>query len=155
MILCRRLHIYIYICRIVQCALLVTIIMALWQLANLGTQCTVTHCRIAYCEVTRVLKAVSSERCINANSERFSERLSTQSIRVLNRIYLEHNTFIWISGWIFQKVIDSYRHGVPSTPPPNHAASSSYKTHSCLNIRPEGAARFVRSEKMLVKYFCN
>ena len=98
-----HIYIYIYVCRIVQCALLVTIIMALWQLANLGTQCTVTHCRIAYCEVTRVLKAVSSERCRNANSERFSERLSTQSIRVLNRIYLEHNTYIWISGLDFPK----------------------------------------------------
>ena len=27
----------------------------------------------------------------NANSERLSERLSTQSIRVLNRMYLERN----------------------------------------------------------------
>ena len=29
---------------------------------------------------------------INANGECLSERLSTQSIRVLNRVYLEHNT---------------------------------------------------------------
>ena len=33
--------------RIEQCALSVTTIMALWQLVNLGTRCTVTHCRIA------------------------------------------------------------------------------------------------------------
>ena len=41
----------------------------------------------------------------NANSERLSERLSTQSIRVLNRMYLERNIYIYISGWIFQKVL--------------------------------------------------
>ena len=32
----------------------------------------------------------------NANSERLSERLSTQSIRVLNRMYLERNIYIYI-----------------------------------------------------------
>ena len=31
----------------------------------------------------------------NANSERLSERLSTQSIRVLNRMYLERNIYIY------------------------------------------------------------
>ena len=42
------LYIYIYIHnRIKQCALPVTTIMVLWQLVNLGTRCTVTHCRIA------------------------------------------------------------------------------------------------------------
>ena len=41
-------HIYIYIYnRIERSALPVTTIMALWQLVNLGTRCTVTHCRIA------------------------------------------------------------------------------------------------------------
>ena len=47
----RALHIFIYYIynRIEQCALPVTTIniMALWQLVNLGTRCTVTHCRIA------------------------------------------------------------------------------------------------------------
>ena len=32
----------------------------------------------------------------NANSERLSERLSTQSIRVLNRMYLERIYYIYI-----------------------------------------------------------
>ena len=42
------LVVYIYIHnKIEQCALPVTTIMALWQLVNLGTRCTVTHCRIA------------------------------------------------------------------------------------------------------------
>ena len=27
------------------------------------------------------------------------------------------NTYIYISGWIFEKVIDSYKPSVPSTPP--------------------------------------
>ena len=89
------LYIYIYIYthiynRIEQCALQVTTIMALWQLVNLGTRCTVTHCRIALWS-HQSAQTASSERCINANSERLSERLSTQSIRVLNRIYLEHD----------------------------------------------------------------
>ena len=26
--------------------------------------------------------------------------------------------YIYIAGWIFEKVIDSYKPGVPSTPPP-------------------------------------
>ena len=40
-----------------------------------------------------------------------------------------------ISGWIFEKVIDSYKPGVPSTPLPNFPVSSSYKNGNCLNIR--------------------
>ena len=32
----------------------------------------------------------------NANSERLSERLSTQSIKVFNRMYLERNIYIYI-----------------------------------------------------------
>ena len=75
--------------RIQQCALPVTTIMALWQLVNLGTRCTVTHCRIALWS-HQSAQTASSEWSINANSECLSERLSTQSIRVLNRIYLEH-----------------------------------------------------------------
>ena len=50
----------------------------------------VTHCSTALWS-HQSARTTSSERCINANSERLSERLSTQSIRVLNRIYLEHN----------------------------------------------------------------
>ena len=42
---------------------------------------------------------------------------------------------IIMSGRIFQKVIDSYKHGVVSTPPPpNYAVSSSYKTRNCMNV---------------------
>ena len=37
-------HIYIYIQLCIQCALPVVTIMALWQLLNLDTGCTVTHC---------------------------------------------------------------------------------------------------------------
>ena len=37
----------------------------------------------------------------NANSERLSERLSTQSIRVLNRMYLERNIYIYIYIYIY------------------------------------------------------
>ena len=47
-----RLEYYIY-----QCALPVITIMALWQLLNLGTGCTVTHCGEGlHCGVSRVLK---------------------------------------------------------------------------------------------------
>ena len=42
------IYIYIYICKYIynrkeQCALPVTTIMALWQLVNLGTRCTVIY----------------------------------------------------------------------------------------------------------------
>ena len=40
-----------------------------------------------------------------------------------------------ISGWIFEKVIDSYKPSVPSTPLPNFPVPSSYKNRNCLNIR--------------------
>ena len=65
------IYMYIYN-RIEQCALPVTIIiiiiiiiiiMALWQLVNLGTRCTVTHCRIALWSDQSV-QTGSSERCI-------------------------------------------------------------------------------------------
>ena len=56
------LLIYIYN-RIEQCALPVTTIMALWQLVNLGTRCTVTHCRIALWS-HQSAQTASSERCI-------------------------------------------------------------------------------------------
>ena len=56
------INIYIYN-RIEQCALPVTTIMALWQLVNLGTRCTVTHCRIALWS-HRSAQTASSERCI-------------------------------------------------------------------------------------------
>ena len=53
-----------------------------------------------------------------------------------------HYSYKNISVRIFQKVIDSYKHGVvstpPSCPPPppqNYVVSSSYKTPNCLNIR--------------------
>ena len=58
------IYIYIYIYnRIEQCALLVTTIMALWRLVNLGTRCTVTHCRIASWS-HQSAQTASSERCI-------------------------------------------------------------------------------------------
>ena len=57
-----RRNIYIYN-RIEQCALPVTTIMALWQLVNLGTRCTVTHCRIALWS-HQSAQTASSERCI-------------------------------------------------------------------------------------------
>ena len=40
-----------------------------------------------------------------------------------------------ISGWIFEKAIDSYKPGVPSTPFPNFPVSSSHKNRNCLNIQ--------------------
>ena len=41
-----------------------------------------------------------------------------------------------MSGWMFEKVIDSYKPGVPSTPLPNFPVSSSYNNNrNCLNIR--------------------
>ena len=43
--------------------------------------------------------------------------------------------YVRMSGWIFEKVIDSYKPGVPSTPLPNFPVSSSYKNGNCLNIR--------------------
>ena len=52
----------------------------------------VTHCRIALWS-HQSAQTASSEQWISANSERLSERLS-QSLRLLNRIYLEHNTTI-------------------------------------------------------------
>ena len=42
MYVCMYVCVYIYN-RLEQCALPVTTIMALWQLVNLGTRCTVTH----------------------------------------------------------------------------------------------------------------
>ena len=48
---------------------------------------------------------------------------------------LDSYTYIYISGWIFEKVIDSYKPGVPSTPLPNFPVPSSYKNRNCLNIR--------------------
>ena len=60
----KAIYIYIYIYnRIEQCALPVTTIMALWQLVNLGTRCTVTHCRIALWS-HQSAQTASSERCI-------------------------------------------------------------------------------------------
>ena len=55
---------YIYIYRIEQCALPVTTILALWQLVNLGTRCTVTHCRIALWS-HQSAQTAGSERCIS------------------------------------------------------------------------------------------
>ena len=43
--------------------------------------------------------------------------------------------YIYISGWIFEKVIDSYKPDVPSTSLPNFPVSSSYKIRNCLNVR--------------------
>ena len=42
---------------------------------------------------------------------------------------------VCLAGWIFEKVIDSYKPGVPSTPLPNFPVSSSSKNRNCLNIR--------------------
>ena len=80
-------NIYIYI--IEQCALPVITIMALWQLVNLGTRCTVTNCRITLWS-HQSAQTASSERCI-MQIVNVSLRDSTQSIRVLNRMYLERN----------------------------------------------------------------
>ena len=52
----------------IQCALPVVTIMALWQLLNLGTGCTVTHCWIALWS-HKSAQTASSERSIYANSE--------------------------------------------------------------------------------------
>ena len=82
-------YIHTYTHNRIECALPVTTIMALWQLVNVGTRCTVTHCRIALWS-HQSAQTASSERCI-MQIVNVSERLSTQSIRVLNRIYLEHN----------------------------------------------------------------
>ena len=69
------------------------------------------------------------------------------NVSLFNRIYLESNINLnnvlfrlppYISGWIFEKVIDSYKPSVPSTPPPplpNFPVPSSYKNGNCLNIR--------------------
>ena len=63
----RYIYIYIYIytiCTIcIQCALPVVTIMALWQLLNLGTGCTVTHCWIALWS-HKSAQTASSERSI-------------------------------------------------------------------------------------------
>ena len=89
------MYIYIYTHnRIEKCALPVATIMALWQLVNLGTRCTVTHCRIALWS-HQSAQTASSERCI-MQIVNVSLRDSTQSIRVLNRIYLERNIYIYI-----------------------------------------------------------
>ena len=58
----KQIYKYIYN-RKEQCALPVTTIMALWQLVNLGTRCTVTHCRIALWS-HQSAQTASSERCI-------------------------------------------------------------------------------------------
>ena len=60
------LHNCIQLC--IQCALPVVTIMALWQLLNLGTGCTVTHCWIALWSHESAQTA-SSERSKYANSE--------------------------------------------------------------------------------------
>ena len=60
--------IYIYIQLCIQCALPVVTIMALWQLLNLGTGSTVTHCWIALWSHESAQTA-SSERSKYANSE--------------------------------------------------------------------------------------
>ena len=40
-------------------------------------------------------------------------------------IYTYIHTYTYISGWIFEKVIDSYKPGVPSTPlPPSQTFQS-------------------------------
>ena len=61
-------YIYIYIQLCIQCALPVVTIMALWQLLNLGTGCTVTHCWIALWS-HKSAQTASSERSKYANSE--------------------------------------------------------------------------------------
>ena len=84
-------YITYYIYTIEQCALLVTTIMALWQLVNLGTRCTVTNGRIALWS-HQSAQTASSEQCISANSEHLSERLSTTYIYiVLITITMLHN----------------------------------------------------------------
>ena len=50
----------------IQCALPVVTIMALWQLLNLGTGCTVTHCWIALWS-HKSAQTASSERYIYIN----------------------------------------------------------------------------------------
>ena len=53
-------------------------------------------------------------------------------------IYTYIYSYICISGWFFEKAIDSYKPSVPSTPPPplpNFPVPSSYKNGNCLNIR--------------------
>ena len=60
------INIYIQLC--IQCALPVVTIMALWQLLNLGTGCTVTHCWIALWS-HKSAQTASSERSKYANSE--------------------------------------------------------------------------------------
>ena len=61
--------------------------MASWQLVNLGTRCTVTHCRIALWS-HQSAQTASSERCI-------MQIVPAQSIRVLNRMCLERK-YIYI-----------------------------------------------------------
>ena len=63
--------IYIYIQLCIQYALPVVTIMALWQLLNLGTGCTVTHCWIALWSHESAQTA-SSEQGKYANSEHLS-----------------------------------------------------------------------------------
>ena len=55
--------------------------------------------------------------------------------RVMRPKYLFKKSDRYISGWIFEKVIDSYKPSVPSTPLPSFPVPSSYKNGSCLNIR--------------------
>ena len=50
-------------------------------------------------------------------------------------MYVWMYIYVCMSSRIFQKVIDSYKHDVVNTPPPNYPVSSSYKTPNCLNIR--------------------
>ena len=64
--------------------------MALRQLVNSSIRCMITYCRIAWWTHQNAQTA-SSENCISANSEHFSERLSTESVRVLNRENLKYN----------------------------------------------------------------
>ena len=52
-----------------------------------------------------------------------------------------HTVFVSLSGRIIQKIIDSYKHGVVSTPPPPlpglklSSLKLLCKTRSCLNIQ--------------------
>ena len=58
-----------------------------------------------------------------------------QLFEFITKIF-DKDIYIYISGWIFEKVIDSYKPSVPSTPLPlpNFPVPSSYKNGNCLNI---------------------
>ena len=70
------IYIYTQIC--IQCALPVITIMALWQLLNLGTGCTVTHCWIALW---------SHKSAQTASSERSNMPIVNTSYKALHPIH--------------------------------------------------------------------